>query len=471
MKLDRNKKIGDYIYTDHFNKIRQYVSDKDLGDDFAIKMFKFLQLVECMYDNDIDKNAKNKLAEISGKKIQKHLGVMKYKKYIEALERCDIIYVYPHFIIGVRCYGYFLLETTGSEVISLQKIIADTYDTVIEYKYNVTMDVARQKKYLDNKYRRADIEGKLYRKYKQLFPITKQEHKILLQLSTDPIEKREVDKLYNGFLYFNRNETNYRISTNLTNIKKHLRKSFLAMRGLYEADISASQPYILGFLLQGIYHPLLEQLDTTTAPQVDANELSSFIDTTTSGQLYKYWVKKYYDLTGIELDDEEAKKKILTVLYSPNSTWKYDSKMWCDNFKSVFPTIYNYIQWLKSDKTFYQTTFDVDIMNSNNKKNNKRGAHSFFAILMQRVESNDIIDTICSNLLNNNVSELITIHDAIVVSSDDISLAMETMINAYPKTYQPNIKTKQLCIEDIEGNKYTTGEEVINTTVKKKKKS
>ncbi len=107
------------------------------------------------------------------------------------------------------------------------------------------------------------------------------------------------------FRYFNRNKTNNRIDTNVTNLKSKLRKFFIG--DFVSIDLKNSQPFLIGALLHHLHHKgtlcwlfseaklvktfgikAVKQALLIHQNQKKANlvDLSLFIDSVTKGMLY-----------------------------------------------------------------------------------------------------------------------------------------------------------------------------------------
>jgi hypothetical protein len=239
------------------------------------------------------------------------------------------------------------------------------------------------------------------------------------------------------FRYFKRNKTNYRLDTNMTNLKKDLRQF---IKGDYEEiDLKNSQPFLFGVLLKEIKQenrreeggsegiPLCfrylaldpiqwfgKQVFNSLA-KIRQNgvfnengEFLNFIESVNSGTFYDDFQKLY---AGGNLSRKEIKDIIYKVFFSQNVIYEDKNKRRYhkgfvpypfekDQFASVYPIIYKIIKILKS-------------------KN-----HSKLSVFLQRVEARIFIDMLCLILVNLGIVPL-TIHDSILVPAEQKDQALQ----------------------------------------------
>jgi len=173
-------------------------------------------------------------------------------------------------------------------------------------------------------------------------------------------------------LFVSRNTTNYRLDTNFTNLKTELRK--ILLKDKYEIDISNSQPMILANKLQN---------------EINNNELNStddiinFIKTSANGTLYEFMAEK------LNITRKEAKNSMFPVLFGKKRNKSDGSKI----FRTIFPTVNKYINTLKDNN--YKDVSQV----------------------LQRFESNLILDKVAPKLIEMGIKDFVTVHDSIIFKS------------------------------------------------------
>lgn len=249
--------------------------------------------------------------------------------------------------------------------------------------------------------------------------------------------------------YFRRNRTNYRLDTNLTNLKRELR-GFI--KGNFVCiDVKNSQPLLLSVVLSKIaekdfryvytkdreevnYSPLSSSLllDTPSLLQTFGltalracskirffNEialftnLSMFNDWCSSGLLYDNMVVYFNN----QFSRDEVKTKMLAVLYSENEHYKREKKI----FASLFPAINELIIALK------------------------RKDHETLAVLLQTIEARLFIDNIAKRLVENGIVPF-TIHDSVIVEQEHSGKAEQIIKDVYREYLEvvPELKVENL---------------------------
>ncbi len=234
--------------------------------------------------------------------------------------------------------------------------------------------------------------------------------------------------------YFKRNMTNNRLDTNLTNLKKELRR-FIINDDFINIDLKNSQPFFLSILLESIMN-----INTTrTISYVDNNndlsvincwfskinkkslfrknqifvnfaklkiEISELKTCTLQGKFYERFMSKF---PGVTRDD--VKSIMFAVLFSRN--WSNNGIPYVNEkkvFASVFPEISKVIEIIKQRH------------------------HERLSIMLQRIEANIFIDTICPILVNNNIIPL-TIHDSIMVEEKHKNKALGIIQDVFYKRF------------------------------------
>jgi len=244
-------------------------------------------------------------------------------------------------------------------------------------------------------------------------------------------------KIQEKDFFFDRNKTNYRLDSNLTNLKREL-KSFLK-GDLVCIDLKNSQPVLLNYLLFQIFPiywgesegrgaPALcfsnrhdEVVETfgkyvirevRKIPQKDEKafyeEFIRFHKWTMGGIFYDEFLKHI----GGELTRDEVKKLMFKVMYSPNfinntSMVLYQKEK--EYFRQVFPFISQIIFALK------------------------RKDHTLFSVFLQKLESELFIDKMSKALVEAGIIPL-TIHDSFIIErkyKERASLIAKVVLKEY----------------------------------------
>lgn len=168
-----------------------------------------------------------------------------------------------------------------------------------------------------------------------------------------------------------------RMHTNFTILRSFIRKNCLLIDGdeTCEIDISNSQPLFLS--------KLIKESETNW---VKSEEFDIFKELTISGKYYQYIMQKL----GIK-DKKDVKELTYKVLFGRNSANSKADKL----FKSIFPTIHNFIMLYKKEK----------------------GDYKVLAYDLQKMESNLVFNKIVKNIMLQDSSiKLITVHDSLIMS-------------------------------------------------------
>lgn len=236
------------------------------------------------------------------------------------------------------------------------------------------------------------------------------------------------------FRYFKRNSTNNRLDTNLTNLKKDLRRFIGA--DYVSIDLKNSQPFFLSFLLEKLakilnhFHLKKLELSIKNKNQIvnikyiplclrnDLLELSEIFGIKalqniliirkktdfsffTNYSKYKKWVTEgnFYDEFvkefGDNLQREDVKKIMFEVLFSKNVHY--------DNFRKFIP--------FEKEKKIFASVFPViyAIIEQLKERDN-----ALLPIYLQKLESRIFIDCIAKELVEAGIIPL-TIHDSVLV--------------------------------------------------------
>jgi hypothetical protein len=212
-----------------------------------------------------------------------------------------------------------------------------------------------------------------------------------------------------GDLHFNRNQTNDRIDTNLTSLKSEYKK-FITTKNLWQVDIVNSQPFFLCLYLYS-YSSYVRGFC------VDQYELLKYKNWTSNGNFYEEFKNEYEMKYSKDITREEIKELMFKIYYSKNGSFKKEKEV----FKSIFPTIYTFIESQKVEN------------------------HSEFAIKLQKIESSFCIDVVCEKL-NEMGIKYYTIHDAWLVDEKHIGDVNNLIIDCFDQMYgiTPELKIEKI---------------------------
>lgn len=249
------------------------------------------------------------------------------------------------------------------------------------------------------------------------------------------------------FRYFKRNNTNKRLDTNFTNLKKDL-KQFI--KGDYVSiDLKNSQPFLLGILIDNIINTkdtlccylkknnLIKAFGVKRIKQVslihqnqekvEMVNFRSYFNSVLEGSLYNDFIKCYGNI-----ERDEVKNIMFKVMFSRNEYYKGYNKVVPyekdkEVFSSVFPFVYEALKILKE-------------------KDNK-----VLPIYLQRLESYLFIDCIAKELVKNGIIPF-TIHDSVIVKVCHHSKTLEIMNDVFKKQLgiKPSLDIKKLKIRDYD---------------------
>jgi len=222
---------------------------------------------------------------------------------------------------------------------------------------------------------------------------------------------------------FNRNKTNNRLDTNLTNLKSGLRQFIIG--DYVSIDLKNSQPFLLSVLIESIIynkgslcwylsnHNLsktfgikgLRAVQKIHQNSKNSNlvDLMEYKNAVTSGLFYDHFLESCTEAA----TRDEIKEIMFKVLFSKNKIYhgfkktipyEKDKK----RFKGVYPTVYDIVHELKEK------------------------SNSLLPILLQKIESYIFIDCICKELVEHNIIPL-TIHDSVIIKKKKLTDAKAIM--------------------------------------------
>ena len=185
-----------------------------------------------------------------------------------------------------------------------------------------------------------------------------------------------INSIYNKHIFYHFD--NYgRLHTNFTILKSFVRKNFLRINNeeVFEFDIANSQPLFLAKLIHD-----------TNSKWINKEELELFIYLTTNGKYYQYLMDN---------SDEKNKKTIKEITYKVLFGRNHHNSKYDKFFKSLFPTIHNFIKIYKQSNNNYKVL-----------------SHD-----LQRMESEFIFNIVIKKIYEiYKEIPIITIHDSIITN-------------------------------------------------------
>lgn len=297
----------------------------------------------------------------------------KYKLYVDWLIENNIISMIYNYKVGQNSRVYSLnTDIFKSEIKRFRnsdKVLLKKYKNKIWNTINLSNDVGLIK---------TDIKKKLI---DDLFKVEIDLSRSIFYLNTLKFSDIDIynrniyaiDSINDGHIFYHFDSYG-RMHTNYTILKAFIRKNCLLIEGdeTYEIDIDNSQPLFLTKLM-------------TDSKWVSKDEFNLFKELTKNGKYYQFLIQNL----NIK---ERSKVKELTykVLFGRNNSNSKADKL----FKSVFPTIYNFIKLYKKEK----------------------GNYKALAYDLQKMESELIFNIIIDKIINYNQNiRIITIHDSIII--------------------------------------------------------
>lgn len=212
-----------------------------------------------------------------------------------------------------------------------------------------------------------------------------------------------------------------RFYTNITNLPKDLRQ-FLRYKGeqLIEIDIANSQPFLFNLVISN--YSKSAKLSETIGSYKGEMITDEYRNVTERGKIYEYFTEKWNTEYSQKRTREEIKetffKKIFFCTNKMNERYP-ESKL----FQKVFPTEY---------KIIVET---------------KKNDYKYLAYILQKLEAEMIIYTICLKLIKK-IKDIgiFTIHDSILTTINNIEIVKQIMLKEFQQKFSlmPILKIKSL---------------------------
>lgn len=350
-----------------------------------------------------------------------------YSKYVQLLESLSLITVCRRYEKDKFSCGYSLLPP---------KADMNTGEHRTTFKLNI-IDIIKERK--DG---REEEEGKVGGEEEKRRKVPN----VLVQTLVRTTLEKEIEfdypsldniiwafrtgRILNRDYHYSRDPTAFRLHTNFTNLKSDMRKHlrFNGQQHYISQDIKSCQPLLVIALLdqnfwlnkrvgnklilsdlglemadfnQRAWQELLKLLKDINSIE----DVITYKDIVLSGKFYQKINKMLYNKDTIT-DEEKSRLKdeVFLMLYSKNHHHFPSKKIFKDNF----PTITRLFELIK------------------------RGKHELLPTILQRIESNLIIDTACVNL-DEAYPEipLLSIHDSLATTLEYKNIVKQELINTF----------------------------------------
>lgn len=339
------------------------------------------------------------------------LFAQNYRQYLDYMLRSGIILTDNRYIKTEKCKGYKFTPKYRTKVQPM-------YITDDRYEYQ------------KNKHKRNMKKKKYEYKYNYLNKWFTPDLTIDFEPAYDYIsndlknDKQDSDTALDGFIkyfiginmiksgqfYHNVDSSGHRYHSNLTNIKRELRR-FIKFQNqpLVSIDIKNSQPYFSQILLiedfwtsnttLSIYNlcnkeyikerifPSSTIMFLKSLQLSDSQEIKAYTKLVNNGQIYEHYQDALFKHLGKKLSRDQVKDLFYISIFSENKLHFPEKTV----FKKIFPSI---------DRIFREI---------------KKVKHNTLANMLQRVESYIVLDIICKRISKEKKRlPIFTIHDSII---------------------------------------------------------
>lgn len=239
------------------------------------------------------------------------------------------------------------------------------------------------------------------------------------------LRKIVVEKIHRGNFLSRVDMTVGRLHTVLTQLKSELRQ-FVRYDGkkLVAADLKNSQPYLSTILfdaerlnrreilkvIKSYNHNFNTSYNPFNIPYYVSKNIETYKNYVESGKLYERFVVALIEEGVLDPNEDfdtlrgTAKKAVLTSIFSPNNAIAYKTEM--KIFKQIFPEVYSVFKTIKYGK----------------------GKHNTLAILLQKIETELVLDEVCKIISEANPSiPIFTLHDAVITTENHIEFVEMVM--------------------------------------------
>lgn len=346
-----------------------------------------------------------------------------FSKHIETNELRELENYTKSIINDIKVEKGYTVSEKGyivQDMINTVKVIEDTTE---DYFITIKMDeneyrckLSEAIKYAEEKNYKLIQYGN--KKLKYYYVKDLEQWKEIKAIDLSIYYTRQLFDIDNNIIYANRNETNNRLDTNLTNLKSELWEYLtLDNEKLVEIDIANSQFAILANIMK-----------------VD----DSFYELAINGKLYDYIADKLKCKTS-----KEAKSKMFRMAFDKVKTEQ-------DEIRELFPITMNNIDSYK-----------------------KQNGYKAFSNLLQKTESDIMIDNVLFELMKR--YRIVTVHDSVRCKVSDYNNVLEDVNQIFNKinfkctlnnktnteaisepVIESNIESNTNTLEDIESTQTET---------------
>lgn len=227
-----------------------------------------------------------------------------------------------------------------------------------------------------------------------------------------------------------RNPTNNRLDSNFSNVLSIVKNYIKSTEPLVCIDIKNSQPFLIGCLLGMIkykknsyrnYIKYFNEAALEAIRNINKDELDTYINETGKGLYYEHLVSK----CNLKNRDE-AKEINMCVAYSKNTSYA-DLKF---KYEKAFPSILKCLEILKQDNNILGIDRPKEAQAKAASSATKE--HSKLAILLQRIESDIVLDTIVKH---SKTDILCTIHDSFIIKQSEQEILIEEIRNEFESEF------------------------------------
>jgi hypothetical protein len=256
---------------------------------------------------------------------------------------------------------------------------------------------------------------------------------------------RFIDQDFIGFIV---DPSGFRFHSLLTSARKVLRNAITYEgKQIQSLDIKNSQPYFSILLFRPEfwlkeeknkrYKKLFNQIYknnniynssimfTTIEQMLCQPDVQRYMDLVKEGKLYEFFIEQFQKRFNICYDRDAIKRELFSVLFSKNSTGNKGKKL----FKELFPAVDGLFRIIKT------------------------GKNNALALLLQRIESDVILEDICKQISKEYPHiPLFTIHDSIATTSDHLDLVQTILLERCIARIgvPPKVQREAWCLENLQ---------------------
>ncbi|MFC0343739.1 hypothetical protein [Epilithonimonas hispanica] len=359
-----------------------------------------------------------------------------YKKYIDYLAERKIVLVDKYYIPDKKSGGLKFSKDYISEVVPVEISKWTLIKSILYLSQNKEIEITEGLLFLKKWLEDDKLEISFQAGKEELERIATKEVEEGLSNIPERFNSRLVPllDLISDYKSFGVDTTGFRLHTALTRLKKELRKHIrYDGKTLVSIDIVNSQPFltlplydvarfkknnILSKINNPLYFPdsdMSAKLLQTIKKVSNQEDVTTFIKCVSGGNFYEEFGKILQNDGILEAGDiqnirKEVKEITFESIFSPNTSIAYSDGV--KIFKKTFPNVYEIFQSIKKG----------------------RGNHPAFSIMLQRLESELVLEKTCKiiNRLNPNIP-LFTIHDSIATTEEHTAFVQDILTKVFAK--------------------------------------